>query len=172
MQHEDDSVISEIAFSAIRISTPLIFAALGGLLTFQAGILNIALDGFMIVGAFAAIGVAYATQSLFLGVLAGVTSSVILAALLAVFNLRFRAHIFIAGIAVTFMAYGLTALLLKGILNEEGVFSSDRIPTFPAIKLPLIDAIPVIGPLVSGHTLLVYVAYLCVPVVAWLLYRT
>jgi len=165
-------MISEICFSAIRISAPLIFAALGGLLTFQAGILNIALDGFMIVGAFAAIGVAYATESLFLGVLAGMASAMALAALLALFNLKFRAHIFIAGIAVTFLAYGLTALLLKGILNQEGVFASDSIPTFPAIELPLIKSIPVIGPLVSGHTLLVYVAYLCVPVVAWMLYRT
>src|SRR5580704_293077 len=135
---------SDIAFSAIRISTPLIYAALGGLLTYQAGILNIALDGFMIVAAFAAIAVAYATESLTLGILAGVMSAVVLAALLAVFNLRFRANIFIAGIAVTFMAYGLTALLLKGLLGQEGVFSSDGIPTFPTIAIPLVKDLPVI----------------------------
>jgi simple sugar transport system permease protein len=165
-------MLFDIAFSAIRISTPLIFAALGGLITFQAGILNIALDGFMIVAAFASIGVAYATASLTLGVLAGIASSVVLSALLALFNLRFRAHIFIAGIAVTFMAYGLTALLLKGILNEDGVFSSDRVPTFAPLHIPLIEAVPVVGPLISGHTMLVYIAYLSVPLVAWLLYRT
>jgi general nucleoside transport system permease protein len=163
---------SEIAFSAIRISTPLIYAALGGLLTYQAGILNIALDGFMIVAAFAAIAVAYVTESLTLGILAGIASAVIVAALLAVFNLRLRANIFIAGIAVTFMAYGLTALLLKGVLGQEGVFSSDRIPTFPVINIPLIRDIPVIGPIVSGHTILVYLAYLSVPAVAFFLYRT
>ena len=165
-------MISEIAFSAIRISTPLIFAALGGLLTYQAGILNIALDGFMIVGAFASIAVAYATGSLTVGILAGVASASVLAGLLAIFNLRFRAHIFIAGIAVTFMAYGLTALLLQGVLGQEGVFSSDRIPTFPTIAIPLVKDIPVIGPLISGHTILVYLSYLSVPVVAWFLYRT
>ena len=59
-----------------------------------------------------------------------------------VFNLRLRANIFIAGIAVTFMAYGLTALLLKGVLGQEGVFSSDRIPTFPTIDIPVIDRFP------------------------------
>jgi simple sugar transport system permease protein len=165
-------MISEIAFSAIRISTPLIFAALGGLLTYQAGILNIALDGFMIVAAFASIAVAYATGSLTLGILAGVVSATVLAGLLALFNLRFRAHIFIAGIAVTFMAYGLTALLLQGVLGQEGVFSSDSIPTFPTIDIPLVKDLPVIGPLVSGHTILVYLSYLLVPVVAWFLYRT
>src|SRR5579863_8511917 len=163
---------SEIAFSAIRISTPLIYAALGGLLTYQAGLLNIALDGFMIVAAFAAIAVAYVSASLTLGIFAGVISATVLAALLALFNLRFRAHIFIAGIAVTFMAYGLTALLLQGLLGEEGVFSSDRIPTFPTIDIPIIKDVAVIGPLVSGHTILVYLSYLSVPVVAWFLYRT
>src|SRR5262249_2979270 len=171
-RHEDRTLISEIAFSAIRISTPLIFAALGGLLTYQAGILNIALDGFMIVAAFASIPAASAPASLTLGIFAGVASATVLAGLLALFNLRFRAHIFIAGIAVTFMAYGLTALLLQGVLGQEGVFSSDRIPTFPTIDIPLLKDIPGIGPLISGHTLLVYLSYLSVPVVAWFLYRT
>src|SRR5262249_15276963 len=95
-----------------------------------------------------------------------------LAALLAVFNLRLRANIFIAGIAVTFLAYGLTALLLKGILGQEGVFSSDRIPTFPPLRLPVIADLPIVGAPLSGHTLLVYLAYLLVPVVAFFLYHT
>jgi simple sugar transport system permease protein len=126
----------------------------------------------MIVAAFAAIAVAYATESLTLGIFAGVASAVLLAALLAIFNLRLQANIFIAGIAVTFMAYGLTALLLKGVLGQEGVFSSDRIPTFPPLRLPLIADVPILGPLLSGHTLLVYLAYLSVPIVAFFLYRT
>jgi ABC-type uncharacterized transport system permease subunit len=165
-------MISDIAFSAIRISTPLIFAALGGLLTFQAGMLNIALDGFMIVAAFAAISAAYATGSLVAGVLAGILAAMLLAAFLALFNLRFHAHIFIAGIAVTFLAYGLTALLLKSVLGQDGVFASDAIPTFASLDIPFVDDIPIIGPLVSGHTLLVYMAYLAVPLVAWSLYGT
>src|SRR5262249_45466589 len=74
-------------------------------------------------------------------------------------------------IAVTFMAYGLTALLLKGLLGQEGVFSSDRIPTFPIITIPVVAKMPVIGSLLSGQTLLVYISYLCVPVVAFCLYR-
>jgi general nucleoside transport system permease protein len=165
-------MLTDIAFSSIRIATPLIFAALGGLYTFQAGILNIALDGFMIVAAFAAVSAAYATGSLTAGVLAGVVSSVALAAVLALFNLRFRAHIFIAGIAVTFLAYGLTALLLKSVLGQDGVFTSPKIPVFPTIRIPLLADAPILGPLLSGHTLLVYLAYLSVPCVWWTLYRT
>lgn len=165
-------MLQDIAFSSIRIATPLVFAALGGLYTFQAGILNIALDGFMIVGAFAAVGAAYATGSLTIGVLAGVVASMLLAAVLSLFNLRFRAHIFIAGVAVTFLAYGLTALLLKSVFDQDGVFASPRIPAFPALHIPGLEDIPVVGPILSGHTLLVYVAYLLVPVVSWTLYRT
>lgn len=162
----------ETLFSAVRVSTPLLFAAMGGLLTFQAGMLNIALDGFMIVAAFSAIATAFFTGSLELALIAGVLSSMLLAALLAIFAIKFRADIFIAGIAVTFMAYGLTALLLKGILGEDGVFMSNTIPRFQSIQLPLIADIPVVGRIVSGHSLLVYMAYLSVPVVAWFLYRT
>ena len=73
---------------------------------------------------------------------------------------------------MTFLAYGLTALLLKAIFDQDGVFESPSIPVFPAIRLPGIEKVPVLGPLLSGHTLLVYVAYLLVPVVSGTLYRT
>ena len=93
--------------------------------------------------------------------LAGVGASMLLAALLALFNLRFRAHIFIAGIAVTFLAYGLTALLLKGVFGQDGVFTSaaHSRPFRPSASRSSRTS-PVLGPIVSGHTLLVYVAYL------------
>ena len=165
-------MIEELAFSALRISAPLVLAALGGLLTFQAGILNIALDGFMIIAAFAAVSFAYATGSLTIGIFAAIVCSMLLAALLVTFNLRFRAHIFIAGIAVTFIAYGLTALLLEGVFGQDGMFTSNEIPTFPAIDIPVIKDIPLIGRIISGHTLLVYVAYLTIPAVYWVLYKT
>lgn len=164
--------IVEILYSAVRVSTPLVFAAMGGLLTYQAGMLNIALDGFMIVAAFAGIATAYATGSLELALIAAVVSSVLLAALMATFTFRFKADIFIAGIAVTFLAYGLTALLLKGVLGEDGVFMSSTIPRFSPITIPLIADIPILGRILSGHTILVYVAYLFIPVIAWALYKT
>lgn len=162
----------ELIFTAIRISTPLVFAALGGLLTFQAGILNIALDGFMLIGAFFSIWIAFVTGSLSLGILAGVIASILTSLIFGLFNLKLRANIFIAGIAVNILASGLTALLLKGILNENGVFASSAIPTFPRINIPLLDAIPVLSTIFNHHTALVYVAFLLVPVVAFSLYRT
>ncbi len=162
----------EILNSAVRISTPLVFAAMGGLLTYQAGMLNIALDGFMIVAAFTAVAVAFYTANLTIAIVAAIVASVLLAALMGLFNIRFRAHIFIAGTAVTFLAYGLTSLLLKGVLGQDGLFTSDRIPTFPTIIIRGLDGIPVLGQIFSHHTILVYLAYLLVPVVSWFLYKT
>ncbi len=156
----------DLAFSALRIATPLVYAALGGLLTYQAGILNIALDGFMTVGAFAAIWGAWASGSLAVGVAAGIVSATLLAGVLALFHLRLQADIFIAGIAVTFLAYGLTSLLLVGVFGQDGLFQSSAIPTFAPLRLPWL------GPMLSGHTPLVYLAYALVPVVAWVLART
>ena len=161
-----------LIFATIRISTPLIFAALGGLLTFQAGMLNIALDGFMLIGAFTAIWIASVTGSLALGILAAAFAGTLTALLFGLFNLKLKAHIFIAGIAVNLLASGLTALLLKGILNQNGVFSSSSIPTFPRIDIPGISSIPILRETVNGHTLLVYVAFLLIPVVSYALYHT
>lgn len=165
-------MLQDLAFSALRIATPLVYAALGGLLTYQAGILNIALDGFMIVGAFAAIWGSFVSGNLLVGVLAGMLSATAMALLLALFNLRFKADIFIAGIAVTFLAYGLTSLLLSGVFGQDGLFQSSAIPNFNPVRLPGIASLPWVGAVVSGQTPLVYLAYLLVPVVAWVLTRT
>jgi len=165
-------MVQEFVFSSLRISAPLVLAALGGLLTFKAGILNIALDGFMIVAAFTGVTFAYATGSLTLGVIAALVASMLLSALLVLFNLRFKAHIFIAGVAVIFIAHAFTSLLLQGIFNQEGIFNPAQLPTFAVIELPFIKDIPFLGPIISGHTFLVYVAYASIPVVAWFLYKT
>jgi simple sugar transport system permease protein len=165
-------MFEDLAFATVRISTPLMFAALGGLLTFQAGILNVALDGFMIVGAFFGIWAAFAFHSLAAGVAGAIVAGMVLAYVLGQFGERLKADLFIAGLALTFLAYSVTNLLLQGVFGQDGVFQSDTIPSFETIRLPVIADIPVIGRILSGHTLLVYVAYLCVPLVALVLYRT
>jgi general nucleoside transport system permease protein len=165
-------MLHDLAFATIRIATPLVFAALGGLLTYQAGILNVALDGFMIVGAFFGIWAAFAFHSLAAGILGAIASGMALAYVLGVFAQRFKADVFIAGLALTFLAYSVTNLLLQGVFGQDGVFQSDTIPSFQPIRLALIADLPVLGDVLSGHTPLVYVAYLAVPLVALVLYRT
>jgi len=162
----------ELARAVIRISVPLIFAGLGGLLSFNAGVLNIAMDGFMLVAAFAAIWMANLTGSLILGILAAMVAGVALATLFGYFNLRFKANIFIAGIAINLLASALTALLLVGIYNQQGSFVPENIPTIPTISLPIIGGIPGVGAIVDGHDPLTYLAYLAVPITAFILFRT
>ncbi|MCL4514519.1 MAG: ABC transporter permease [Firmicutes bacterium] len=156
----------------IRVSTPLVFAALGGLLTFKAGILNIAMDGFMLVAAFLGILTAYFTGNLAWAVFAAVLGSVIMAILFGYFNLKFKADIFIAGIAVGMLASGLTAVLLQGALGQTGVFASSKIPRFSQIQIPFIDGIPILSQLFSGYSILVYLAFLFTPVVSLAMSRT
>lgn len=158
--------------TVIRISTPLVLAAMGGLLTFQAGVLNIAMDGFILISAFVAIWIAHVTGSLLLGVAAAVLASVVIAMIFGIFNLRFKANIFIAGIAFNMFASGITAVLLEGILGQRGVFASNRIPPFKVIEIPMFSKIPVLAEIFNGHTILVWVAFLAVPVVSYALYRT
>lgn len=158
--------------TVIRISTPLVLAAMGGLLTFQAGVLNIAMDGFILISAFVAIWIAHVTGSLLIGVAAAVLASVVIAMIFGIFNLRFKANIFIAGIAFNMFASGITAVLLEGILGQRGVFASNRIPPFKVIEIPMFSKIPVLAEIFNGHTILVWVAFLAVPVVSYALYRT
>lgn len=156
----------------IRISTPLAFAALGGLLTFKAGILNIAMDGFMLVAAFTGVATAYFTGNLYVSVIAAVFSSMVLSALFGYFNLKFKANIFIAGTAIGILASGLTAVLLKGIFGQMGVFTAREVLRFPQYKIPIIDNIPVLRELLSGYTILVYMAFIFTPIIGFVLYKT
>jgi len=162
----------ELARAIIRISTPLIFAGLAGLLTYNAGVLNIAMDGFMLIAAFAAIWMANLTGSLLLGMGAALAAGLAVATIFGYFNLQFKANIFIAGIAVNLLASSLTALLLQGVFGQQGSFVPTNIPAIPTITLPIIAAIPVLGPVLNAHDPLVYLAFLLVLVTAFVLYRT
>jgi simple sugar transport system permease protein len=156
----------------IRISIPLVFAALGGLLTFKAGILNIAMDGFMLIAAFIGILVAHLTANLYLAVGAALLSAMILAALFGYFNLKFKADIFIAGIAIGMLASGLTAVLLKGLLGQNGVFTSSRVPAVHQFTIPIISKIPVLSQIFSGYSVFVYLAFVLTPIIAYVMYHT
>jgi simple sugar transport system permease protein len=112
-----------IAQSAIVIMTPMLFAATGGLYTELAGMLNIALDGLLLIGAFSAVAVAYFTGSFAAGLIAAIIASLILSALLAFTTLKLRSNIFITGLAVNLLAGGMTVILSQYIFNTRGVIT-------------------------------------------------
>ncbi len=150
--------ISLIA-AGIRMSTPLIFAAFGGMYSERGGTWNLALEGLMLFGAFSAAAVAYATQNLFLGVLAGIAAGMIASMLHAAVTLFFRGDQIISGIAINILALGIPALISESIWQTSS--STPAVgKSIATVQIPLIHDFPVLGVLISGYSILVYLAFL------------
>lgn len=152
-------------------TAPILLAALGGGLTQVGNILNIGLEGLMLVGAFAGIAVGAVTTP-FIGVIAALGAGVLLALIYAIASLVFKADYIVVGIGINLLAIGVTVLLLTVFYGNAGVTPGDVKSVLPKIDLGPVGDIPVIGPLFDNHTILVWVALLLVPVYWFLLYRT
>jgi simple sugar transport system permease protein len=157
--------------NTIGIMTPFLLAAVGGLFTELAGMLNIALEGLMLFGAFFAIVFAGYTGSLLIGVLLGVLFALVAAALFGVISLYLKANIFIAGLATNLLASGLTIVLAFQLFGNKGVIRFD-VAMLPVLSIPALNRIPVLGDLLLGHSLFVYVSWAIVALAALVIYRT
>lgn len=172
--------ILRILDGTLRLAVPLIFCAMAGLISERAGVIDIGLEGKMLAGAFAAAAVAALTGSAPLGLMAAVAVGVALSAVHGFACITQRGEQIISGVAINILASGLTVVI--GIaLFAQGGQTPPLGPTerFGPIQLPGVEAlsgVPVLGPmyreLVSGHNVLVYVALILVPLVAWTLART
>jgi len=172
----------QILDSTIRLATPLLFACLAGLYSERAGVFDIGLEGKMLVAAFAAAAASYATGSVWMGVLAGIGAALMFAAIHGLASITFRGNQLISGVAVNFLASGLTVVLgtswfkLGGQTPAlvDGMRFSDITLPFAAPSgqgdLGLLSGI--YSHVLSGHSILVYVALACVPLTWWVLYRT
>ncbi|MEN4041093.1 MAG: ABC transporter permease [Anaerolineaceae bacterium] len=158
--------------SVLRISTPLILPALGGLISDLAGSINIALEGIMLVAAFVGVVVSAYTQNWLLGVLSGIASGMMIAGVLAFFHLYLQTDIILAGIAINILATGGTIFLLFILTGDKGNSATLASLSVPDIHIPLIREIPFIGTVVSGHNIFVYLAFILTAAVAIMLYRT
>lgn len=176
----DFMTILQVLDSSVRLATPLLLACLAGLFSERAGIFDIGLEGKMLMAAFFSAAVAYVSGSVWLGLLAGIAGSMVLAALHGLASITFRGNQLISGVAINFLAAGMTVLIAQDWFAEGG-----RTPSligaarFEPITLPLAETlrgVPFLGPiyaeLISGHTILVYLAFACVPATWWILYRT
>jgi simple sugar transport system permease protein len=152
--------------------TPLLFAATGGLFTGLSGMLNIALEGLLLAGAFSAVAAVYYTGSFAAGLAAAVFASLALSLVIAFTTLNLRSNVFITGLAANLLAGGLTIVLSSRLFNTRGVVVLGDMHRLPVIHIPFINRIPVIGELFSGHSGYVYAAWLLL-LVSWLvLYKT
>ncbi|WP_136657782.1 ABC transporter permease [Nitratireductor sp. XY-223] len=166
--------------ATIRLSVPLIFAALAGLYSERSGVFDIGLEGKMLAAAFAGGAAAAVYGSAFIGLAAAILISVALAMVHAFASITQRGNQIVSGVAINFIALGSTVILGQAWFQQGG-----RTPQlgegsrFEAIRLPLTDTledVPVIGPiyenLISEHFLLTYLAFALVPFTWWVLYRT
>lgn len=158
--------------SVIRIATPIILPAMGGLLAITAGTSNIALEGIMLWGAFVGVMVSAYTGSVWLAVLCGVIVGVLVALLLAVFHIKFGADLFLAGLAVNLFSSGGTVFFLYTFTGQKGNTSLLRSLSVPNIDIPIIKDIPILGQVLSGHPAFTYMAIIIVIAIWILLYRT
>jgi ABC-type uncharacterized transport system permease subunit len=157
--------------STFRFVTPILLAALGGALCQQVGIFNIALEGLMLSGAFAAVAGSYFFHSAGLGVLTALLAGAGLAAVFALFTVKLSSDEIVTGIAINLLAAGLTVFLLRTLFGVKGAFQDPAIVGLSALEIPGIRSIPVLGPVFSGHSLIVYLSLLLVVVVQFLLFR-
>jgi general nucleoside transport system permease protein len=174
-----EEIISTFA-ATMRLTTPLLLACLAGLYSERSGIFDIGLEGKMLAGAFAAASIAVVTGSAWLGLLAAIVVSIGMSMLHAAASIHLKGNQIISGVAINFLAQGLTAVLGLAWFHQGG-----RTPQPPdgGRFLPIVwpgaaefHSVPIIGPiyavLISGQNILVYVALLCVPLTYWVLYRT
>jgi simple sugar transport system permease protein len=166
--------------STVRLSTPLLLACLAGLYSERSGIVDIGLEGKMLGAAFGAGTVAYLTGNAWIGLLAGISVSIGLALIHGFASITNRGNQIVSGVAINFLAAGLSALLGQTWFRQGG-----RTPSLPDggrfrdLVWPGAEQmrdVPIVGPvyseLLSGHNILVYVAFIAVPVTWWVLFRT
>ena len=163
----------EIVRSSLASAVPVLLVALGGAYSFHANVFNIAMEGMMLTSAFSTVAISYATGSWVWGLVGGIAGSLIISLIFAFFILKLKTGEFITGIALNLFTTGATTYLLRQIFNVKGALISPNIIPLPRIDIPLIKDIPVLGTILSGQNILVYIALIViVPLVYFQFYRS
>ncbi len=163
---------TDFFYSIFRVTTPLLFAAMGAVISDVAGVPNIALEGMMLIAAFAGMFFSYLFESALMGLVFALFFAVLAASVLAFFTLYYKTNIILGGIAINSLASGGTIFFLYLAAHDKGTSVSLASKVLPNINIPLIQDIPVIGPAISGHNVLTYVAVAAVIFTFFLLNRT
>jgi simple sugar transport system permease protein len=159
-----DNIVPILA-ATIAAGTPLVFAALGELITEKSGVLNLGVEGMMLIGAIAGFAAATTSGNLWMGALAGMAAGAAMAAIFAILTLNLMANQVASGLALTLFGIGLSAFVGKPF---EGV----SLLREPPPVLPLLGDLPVLGPILFRQHYLVYVSWAVFAVVSWFLFRS
>jgi ABC-type uncharacterized transport system permease subunit len=160
-------VVIGILISAIRLATPYLYAAVGEAFAQTSGVVNLGVDGIMLVGAYAAFFVTLNTGNLWLGVLAAMVVGLLMGLLMSVISVTLKAEQGISGIGLYMFGLGLSSLLFKVTIGTV-----KTVDGFQPVKIPLLGDIPVAGEIFFQHSVLVYGAFLLVPAAWWFLEKT
>lgn len=162
----------DFLFMWIRVATPILWAALGASICEKSGVVNLGLEGIMLIAAlFGVIGSAFG-GGLFWGIAAGVLSAVVVSIIFAYFHLVLKANSVLCGTAINTIAAGLTVFVLQLLTGEKGSSSSLNSFQFPTLNIPIVENIPVLGRILSGHNILTYMGLLMVLFIHLFFYRT
>lgn len=154
----------------LRSATPVALAAMGGAMTEHAGIMNIGMDGMILMGAFTAVAVSIVTGSAFLGTLAAVLVGILVGLFFALFVVKFKSDEFIIGTALNILAGGLTTFLLWALFHVRGTVRTEH--GLPTVDLGFVARIPFLGEIISGNSLFIYLTVILVAVMWALVYKT
>lgn len=154
-----------IVLAILAASTPLLLAAAGELIAERAGVLNLGVEGMMIMGAACGFAGAYMTGSTFVGAICGILAGAALSAVFAVLTLGLAVNQVATGLALTILGIGLSGLIGSGFVGE-------RIASAPQLYIPLLTDIPFIGRILFGEDPFVYLSLALVIAIWWFLYRT
>jgi ABC-type uncharacterized transport system permease subunit len=156
---------------ALTLAVPLIFGALSGLLCERSGIINIAIEGQLLAGAFLAVVVASLTDNPYAGLVAAPLAGALVGAVLVLFAVRYWIDQIIVGVVLNVLVIGVTNYLFSTVLtqNPESLNSPPRLPTLP---IPVLSQIPVIGPVLFEHSIVVYLMYVAVAVLQVMVFRS
>ena len=165
-------MIDNIIFAAIAMTTPVLLAAIGGLVNRVGGIVNIGLDSMMLAGALAGLIVASTTGSCLIAVLAAAAIGAVLGLMMSLAVTRLDANEIIVGLGFNVAVAGLVRFFLKTVYDSSGTLNLPSVARLPGIDIPVLANVPVLGALVSGHDVLTWLAWLMVPATVWFLART
>lgn len=169
MAEIESAIIITLLVSGLRLSTPLLFAALGEKIAERAGVLNLGVEGMMIMGAFAGFMGAVISGNIAIGFLFGIVSGTVMAALMGFLNLTLRTNQLVAGLAIWLLGLGLTAFLYRLIF---GIGVSPYVKPLGPMYIPGLTEIPFVGPVLFNHDPIVYIGWAMVPILYILLFKT
>jgi simple sugar transport system permease protein len=163
---------ASLIYATFRSATPIIYAALCAAITQQADILNIGTEGIMLMGAFMAVAVSYLTGSWALGVAVAMISGLVVATIMAIGNIKFKADICAIGMGINMFALAITKFLLNTWLGQNGTFISPEIKSIPKVHIPFLDGIPFLNDIFNNWYITEWFVIILIAVLWFVFYKT